>query len=97
MYPMLLRISSGCRATSNPFTDPLPAVGVNNPHSIRMVVDFPAPFGPRKPKISPFATFSETWSTATNDPNFFTRSSISTAHPFPFMVAPLLPPPGSSG
>src|ERR1039457_4889239 len=80
MYPMFRRTSSGCFPTSNPLTDACPEVGVNSPHSIRMVVDFPAPLGPRKPKISPFLTRSETWSTATNAPNVFTRSSISTAH-----------------
>ena len=29
-----------------------------------MVVLFPAPFGPRKPKKSPFFTLNEMWSTA---------------------------------
>ena len=33
-----------------------PEVGVSSPHRIRMAVDFPAPFGPRNPKISPFFT-----------------------------------------
>ena len=60
MYPMVLRISSGCRATSKPFTEARPEVGVNRPHNMRIVVDFPAPLGPRKPKISPFSTASET-------------------------------------
>ncbi len=46
-----------------------------------MVVDLPAPFGPRKPKISPRATVSETWSTATKSPKRFTRFSVSTAVP----------------
>src|ERR1039458_8897051 len=43
MYPMLRRMSSGCDATSNPFTDPRPDVGVSRPHNIRMVeenIDF---------------------------------------------------------
>ena len=35
---------------SNPPTETSPAVGGMNPVIIRIVVDFPAPFGPRKPK-----------------------------------------------
>ena len=31
----------------------LPEVGRTSPQSIRIVVDLPAPFAPRKPKISP--------------------------------------------
>ena len=34
------------------------------PVSIRMVVDFPAPFGPRKPKNEPRGTSRSTPSTA---------------------------------
>ena len=30
-----------------------PALGRNRPHRMRMMVDLPAPFGPRKPMISP--------------------------------------------
>ena len=39
------------------------------PHSIRIAVVLPAPFAPRKPKISPCATSKETWSTALKAPN----------------------------
>src|ERR1035437_7804796 len=84
---MVRRISSGSVATSKPLTDALPEVGVKSPHNMRMAVDFPAPLGPRKPKISPFSTASETWSTATNEPNFLTRSRISTE----IMPSPALP------
>src|SRR5579863_9840062 len=45
---------------------------------MRMVVDFPAPFGPRKPKTSPLRTVRLRRSTATKLPNFFTRFSITT-------------------
>jgi hypothetical protein len=38
-------------------------------------VDFPEPFGPRKPKTLPRGTSNETWSTATNVPNFRVRFS----------------------
>jgi len=37
----------------------LPEVGAVNPEIIRIVVVFPAPFGPRKPTISPFFTSKE--------------------------------------
>ena len=36
--------------------------------SMRMVVVFPAPFGPRKPKTSPFATSSDNGATASKVP-----------------------------
>src|SRR5579864_6755319 len=78
---MLRLISSGCVATSKPCTHALPALGGSSPHKIRMVVDFPAPFGPRNPKISPGATSSEILSTATKSPNFFVRFWIRTAGP----------------
>ena len=39
--------------------------------SILIVVVFPAPFGPRKPKISPSRTRKETASTAVNVPKHF--------------------------
>src|SRR5258706_13626550 len=38
------------------------------PHSMRMVVDLPAPFGPSTPKISPRVTLSETSRTASSEP-----------------------------
>src|SRR5580698_4838916 len=50
----------------------VPLVGVSRVVSILMVVVFPAPFGPRKAKISPLATSKDTLSTAVNSPNFFT-------------------------
>src|ERR1700675_2014631 len=65
--------------TSNPLTDALPEVGSSNPHRMRMVVDLPAPLGPRKPKISPRWTARLTWSTAVNVPKRLTKSRISTA------------------
>src|SRR5437660_12148667 len=57
--------SSGFSSTSKPATVAVPEVGNRNPVSMRIVVVFPAPFGPRKPTISPFATSKETWLTAT--------------------------------
>src|SRR5262252_8621942 len=52
-----------------PPTVAVPDVGVSSPHSMRMVVDLPAPLLPRKPKISPRRTSNVTLSTATNCPN----------------------------
>ncbi len=47
-----------------PATRSRPALGVRIPVSILIVVDFPAPFGPMYPTISPRATVNEIESTA---------------------------------
>src|ERR1700730_17964703 len=89
MYPMCSLIASDCVAISRPPTVALPDVGCSRPHSIRMVVDLPAPLGPRNPKISPRLTSRLIWSTATKLPKRFTRSRISTAlgiRRFPYQV-----------
>ena len=65
---------SGSRPTSTPPTVAVPDVGFSSPHSIRIVVDLPAPLLPRKPKISPVLTVNDTWSTATKLPNRRVRS-----------------------
>ena len=54
--PIRRRTSSGFFATSKPATIALPEVGRSNVVSMRTTVLFPAPFGPRKPKISPALT-----------------------------------------
>src|SRR5258708_3242354 len=69
-------------ATSCPSTAASPLVGVSRPQRIRIVVDFPAPLGPRNPKISPRFTVSVTWSTATKSPKRLTRSLRTRAEPF---------------
>src|SRR6476661_9888621 len=46
-----------------------PEVGANSPVSILIVVDFPAPLGPRNPKNCPGATRRSTPSTAASSPN----------------------------
>ena len=46
----------------------VPALGSSRPVSILMVVDLPAPFGPRKPKNCPGATLKVTSSTAVSSP-----------------------------
>ena len=51
--------ADGCLATSIPATVALPSVRLASVVSILIVVVFPAPFGPRNPKISPSATLKE--------------------------------------
>src|SRR5690349_3831593 len=65
---MLCRTSSPAVTTSYPATFALPPVGGRRVQSIRTVVDLPAPFGPRKPKISPSFTFRSTPRTASIPP-----------------------------
>src|SRR5436190_23226256 len=83
MYPIRLFTPSGSVPTSTPSTIAVPLVGFNKPHSIRIVVDFPAPLLPRKPKISPRRTSKLMLSTATNAPNrrVRPRTSIATLSP----------------
>jgi hypothetical protein len=45
-----------CAAYGLPFTVTLPSVGRSSPTIMRIVVDFPAPFGPRKPVTWPGGT-----------------------------------------
>ena len=54
----------GAVRISWPHTAAVPAVGVMKPVIIFMVVDLPAPFGPRKPSTSPLSTEKDTSSTA---------------------------------
>ena len=56
MYPMRRRTSSAWWNTSNPATRAVPLVAGMKLDRIRMVVDLPAPFGPRKPTTSPRPT-----------------------------------------
>ena len=51
-----------------PKTRTSPAPGASRPRIILMVVDFPAPFGPRNPRISPGATSKEMPLTASTSP-----------------------------
>src|SRR5581483_7915454 len=68
--------SIGDSVTSKPPTVTLPEVGGMKPVIMRMVVDLPAPFGPRKPSTSPRSTRNEMPSTARFGPNVFTKFSI---------------------
>src|SRR5436190_6043827 len=63
---------------SKPATRPDPSVAGRIPVSMRIVVDLPAPFGPRNPKICPARTRKVMWSTAVKDPNVRVRFSTST-------------------
>ena len=84
---------SGLFATSTPPTVAVPALGASRPHSMRMVVDLPAPFAPRRPKMLPAATSKVTASTATNGPKVLlsrvARMAGSTASPGPGVRPPL--------
>jgi hypothetical protein len=55
----------------------VPDVGRSNVVSILMVVDFPAPFGPRNPKVVPCATENEIPFTASKPPKRLLRSLTS--------------------
>src|SRR5574341_510055 len=76
---MFRLIVSAWVTTSKPPTVPFPAEGMRSPVSIRIVVDFPAPFGPRKPKISPFLTSRLMRSTAVKSPKARVRFATLTA------------------
>ena len=68
----------------------VPFVGLVNVASIRMVVVFPAPFGPSKPKISHSLTSNEMLSTAVKSPNFFVRFFTSIIVWFSKLSSPVL-------
>src|SRR6516162_11016885 len=55
----------------------LPPSGRSAPATQLRKTVFPAPLGPRRPKISPFSTASETPLTATSPPNRLTRRCVS--------------------
>src|SRR5258708_37723831 len=56
--------SIGFSSTSKPATVAVPSVGGKKHVRMRIVVVFPAPFGPRKPTIWPFWTSNEMLLTA---------------------------------
>src|SRR5512133_2816470 len=62
---MRLLTSIGFSSTSKPAMLAVPAVGGRKHVRTRIVVVFPAPFGPRNPTICPFSTSKEILSTAT--------------------------------
>src|SRR5882757_24655 len=62
---MMRLTSTGCWTTSKPSTSAVPEVGSSIPVSMRMVVDLPAPFGPRRPTSVVNAGHAANDSTAT--------------------------------
>src|ERR1700730_8188591 len=72
MTPIERRTSSCCLTTSKPLTRALPEVGSSSVVSMRMSVDLPAPFGPRRPNTSPSSTSKVIPLTAVKPPNFLT-------------------------
>src|SRR4051794_24326533 len=76
---MCRRTSVRSRTTSYPATRALPAVGRSRVQRILMVVDLPAPFGPRKPNSSPVPTVRSMPRTASTSSNVLTRPLTSTA------------------
>ena len=66
---MEARTRAGRCRMSKPATVAVPAVGGNSVVSILMTVVLPAPFGPSKPKTSPWATVRFKPSTAFKLPN----------------------------
>ena len=63
-----LRTSLESSIMSCPATMAVPLVGTERPISMRMVVVFPAPLGPRNPKTSPLLTSMFSSLTATKSP-----------------------------
>ena len=61
-------VPADCAAASSPHTSTVPEVGGSRPVSIFTVVDFPAPFGPRKTQIAPASTSRFRPSTAVKSP-----------------------------
>ncbi len=66
----------GSLTTSWPQMLAEPPVGVMNPASILMVVDLPAPLGPRKPSTSPGSTEKVRSSTAWMPSKFLARFCV---------------------
>src|ERR1700735_3858177 len=71
---MWRRTSSRSGTTSYPATIADPELGLLSVHSMLIVVDLPAPLGPRKPNTSPIATSKLIPRTARTSPNVLTRS-----------------------
>jgi len=67
----------GRSTTDTPQMRASPELGGKKPVTMRMVVDLPAPFGPRKPSTSPFFTEKVRQSTAVFLPNRLVRFSTS--------------------
>src|SRR5574341_60210 len=90
--PIAVFTARGCSTTSCPATRAVPEAGGESVVSIRIVVVFPAPFGPRSPKTSPFCTEKLTDCTAARLPKYFVRLMISImgSRPVPCPLSPAL-------
>ncbi len=77
---MRRRTSALCSKTSKPSTFTVPVDAGMKPVMIRIVVVFPAPLGPRKPRICPDAAVNETSWTAVRSPNRLLRCATSIMH-----------------
>jgi len=65
---MRRRTSRDWLKTSKPATRALPPLAAMKQARIFIVVDLPAPLGPRKPTICPFSTLNDTSWTAVTGP-----------------------------
>src|SRR3954447_3099314 len=78
--PRLIMLCGARPAISAPANFIEPAVGGKVPESMLKIVLLPEPFGPIRPRISPWSTLNDTLLTAVKPPNRFTRpSTTSTA------------------
>src|ERR1051325_5451092 len=89
MQPMQRMACSNSRRMSWPQMVTVPAVGRMRPTSMRMVVVFPAPFGPRKPNTSPGWRSNETLSTIVRLPMTLVRLRAARMRRPPFSIVPL--------
>src|SRR5215471_10513105 len=74
--PICRFTSTGYASRSRPRMSIFPELGASKPVSILIVVDLPAPLGPRKPKNCPGATRRLTSSTATRSPKRRVNPSV---------------------
>jgi len=74
--PVRRRIASDPSRVSYPSTRADPELGWMKSSNMLIVVDLPAPFGPRKPYTSPRSTVISRLSTASRSPNRFVRASV---------------------
>jgi hypothetical protein len=77
--PIDFRTCVASLTMSKPLTFAVPEVGFSIVHNIEMVVVFPAPFGPSKPKISPDSTVMFSLSTAVSELNDLVNWLVSIA------------------
>src|SRR4051812_257426 len=82
MPPLMMRYGAE-PAISCPSKLIEPAVGASVPDSMLKIVLLPEPFGPIRPRISPFSTLNDTLLTAVKPPKRFTR---------PFTASTAVPP-----